>query len=74
MSTKAKKDVKQNKNPRQTGAQSEMASTSSNDATANLGLILKELRDFRRDNKTQLEDIKEEITKTNTLRRLKSEL
>lgn len=32
---------------------------------ANLTLILRELRDFRQDNKKQLEDIKGEITKTN---------
>ncbi len=30
-----------------------------------MSLILKELRDFRRDNKTQLEDIKAEILNTN---------
>jgi len=45
MSTKVKKD------PQQTETQSETASASSNEDTANLGL--KELRDFRRDNKTQ---------------------
>ena len=31
-----------------------------------LAIVLRELRDFRRDNKRQLEDIKEEIKKTNT--------
>lgn len=31
-----------------------------------VSLILKELRDFHQDSKTQLEYIKEEITKTNT--------
>lgn len=33
--------------------------------TVDLSLILRELRDFRRDNKTQLEDIKAEISNTN---------
>ncbi len=34
--------------------------------TVDLSLILKELRHFHRDNKTQLEDIKAEILNTNT--------
>lgn len=36
--------------------------------TVDLDLILRELRGFRQDNKEQLEDIKEEIKKTNTRR------
>ena len=36
------------------------------DEAANLTLILRELREFRQDNKHQLEDIKEEIAKTNS--------
>lgn len=38
----------------------------SQEETANLDMILRELRSFRRDNREQLEDIKGEIVKTNT--------
>ena len=34
--------------------------------TGDLGLILKELREFRKDNSQQLKDIREEINKNNT--------
>jgi CHASE3 domain sensor protein len=34
--------------------------------TGELGLILKELREFRKDNSQQLKDIREEINKNNT--------
>lgn len=74
MSTRAKKDKKkqrqtkiQNETERNLSLNTSMDShedeASQQDA---LGLILSELRDFRQDNKTQLHDIKEEITKTNT--------
>lgn len=75
MSTRAKKDKKKQ---RQTKRQNETernlslnTSMESHDDEASqhddtLGVILRELRDFRQDNKTQLVDIKEEITKTNT--------
>lgn len=72
MSTKAKKNKKQlrstttqdqtNYSPNTSMASSEAEASQHPDTTS---IILQELRDFRRDNKTQLEDIKEEITKTN---------
>ena len=34
--------------------------------TGDLGLILKELREFRKDNSQQLKEIREEMNKTNT--------
>lgn len=43
-----------------------MAGAEANQQDDTTSMILQELRDFRRDNKTQLDDIKEEITKTNT--------
>lgn len=68
MATRGKKDGKEIKKTGQTGTLSGDANAASPDgeSTANLGLILQELRDFRQDNKSQLEEIKGEITKTNT--------
>ncbi len=68
MSARGKKDGKEIKKTGQTGTQNENANAASHDGepTANLCLILQELRDFRQDNKSQLEEIKGEITRTNT--------
>ena len=67
MSARGKKEGKEIKKTGQTGTQSGNADAASPDGepTANLALILQELRDFRQDNKFQLEEIKGEITKTN---------
>lgn len=69
MSAKGKKDTKEPKALRQTGTRNDANpndATASGGPAANLDLILQELRDFRQDNKTQMEEIKEELTRTNT--------
>ena len=76
MSTRAKKEKKK---PHSTTTQNQVCSPNTSmasqheDATSmasqqddTTSIILQELRDFRRDNKSQLDDIKEEITRTNT--------
>lgn len=72
MSTRAKKEKKelrsatiqnQARSPNTSMASLETEASQHEDTTS---MILQELRDFRRDKKTQLDDIKEEIMKTNT--------
>ena len=64
MAGRGQKDSKEPRTQRQTGTRN--TANPVEEPTANLDLILRELREFRQDNKSQMEEIKEELARTNT--------